>query len=220
MLDIKNSCQFVQFVEFVIKSRDLKMEESMRCDEPNIERLLAAFERRESDRVPNFEILIEDQHVERLLGRPAGHTLGAAKGASEDEYVTPPMDPHDYVELCQIIGQDAIGLEGLWAPLKRRGPDGRLRIIAEGDIRTWADLDQVVPHSWELDIEPKKRYIQQYIDATKGTNIGVTHHDRRGRHDALPVHRGLREVHGQDPRGPGFRGEGHLRCAWTTTWTS
>ena len=146
----------------------------MHCDEPNIERLLAAFELREPDRVPNFEILIEDEHVERLLGRPAGHTLGAAKGASEDEYVTPPMDPHDYVELCQMIGQDAIGLEALWAPLKRRGPDGKLHIIAEGDIHTWQDLDAVVPHSWALDIEPKKRYIEQYIKAAEETKLGTT----------------------------------------------
>ena len=51
------------------------------CDKPDINRLLAAFELKEPDRVPHFEILIEDRHVERLLGRPAGHTLGAAKGA-------------------------------------------------------------------------------------------------------------------------------------------
>lgn len=146
----------------------------MHCDEPDIERLLAAFELKEPDRVPNFEILIEDEHVERLLGRPAGHTLGAAKGASEDEYVTPPMDPRDYVELAKMIGQDAIGLEGLWAPLKRKGEDGKLHIIAEGDVHSWADLDEVVPHSWQLDIEPKKRHIEQYIKATEGTNIGTT----------------------------------------------
>ena len=146
----------------------------MYCDEPDIDRLLAAFDLKEADRVPNFEILIEDHHVERLLGRPAGHTLGAAKGASEDEYVTPPMEPADYVELCRMIGQDAIGLEGLWAPLKRKGPDGKLHIIADGSIHSWKDLDEVVPHSWELDIEPKKRYIEQYIQATQGTRIGTT----------------------------------------------
>lgn len=144
------------------------------CDTPDISRLLAAFALKEPDRVPNFEILIEDKHVERLLGRPAGHTLGAAKGASEDEYVTPPMDPRDYVELCYLIGQDAIGLEALWAPLKRKTPDGKLEIIADGSIHTWQDLDQVVSHSWELDIEPKKRYLQQYIQATQGTGIGTT----------------------------------------------
>jgi hypothetical protein len=43
---------------------------------PDKERLIAAMRGEPTDRVPNFEILIEDQHVERLLGRPAGNTLG------------------------------------------------------------------------------------------------------------------------------------------------
>ena len=64
-----------------------------------------------TDRVPNFEILIEDQHVERLLGRKAGNTLGIggdpAKGSEAAEGVRP-MYPSDYLELCRIIGQDAI----------------------------------------------------------------------------------------------------------------
>ena len=82
----------------------------MSCDQPSIERVFAAFEHRKTDRVPNFEILIEDRHTSRLLKRTVGHTLGSAKGASEDEYVTPPMDPADYVEICRLIGQDAIGI--------------------------------------------------------------------------------------------------------------
>jgi hypothetical protein len=43
--------------------------ERMSCDRPNIERILASFEHRRSDRVPNFEILIEDKHTSRMLGR-------------------------------------------------------------------------------------------------------------------------------------------------------
>jgi len=41
---------------------------------PDKERLLAAFKRETIDRVPNFEILIEDKHVEKFLGRYAGNT--------------------------------------------------------------------------------------------------------------------------------------------------
>jgi len=41
----------------------------------DIGRLLATFRGEKTDRVPNFEILIEDQHVEKLLGRYAGNTL-------------------------------------------------------------------------------------------------------------------------------------------------
>ena len=42
---------------------------------PDIQRVLAAFKRKKVDRVPNFEVLIEDQHVQKLLGRHAGNTL-------------------------------------------------------------------------------------------------------------------------------------------------
>ena len=34
--------------------------------------------------------------------------------------------PDDYLELCRIIGQDAIVLENLWTSIKRRQPDGSL----------------------------------------------------------------------------------------------
>ena len=44
---------------------------------------------RKVDRVPNFEALIEDQHVEKLLGRFAGNTLSLgsdpAKGVRKEK---------------------------------------------------------------------------------------------------------------------------------------
>ena len=78
--------------------------------QPNKERLIATMRGEPTDRVPNFEILIEDQHVEKLLRRPAGNTLGVggdpAKGSEAAEGVRP-MYPEDYLKLCRIIGQDA-----------------------------------------------------------------------------------------------------------------
>jgi len=57
--------------------------------QPDIQRLFAAFKRKKVDRVPNFEVLIEDSHVEKLLGRFGGNTLSfggdPAKGVSEGE---------------------------------------------------------------------------------------------------------------------------------------
>ncbi len=135
---------------------------------------MAAFEHRQTDRVPNFEILIEDKHTSKILGRTVGDTLSSSKGASEETYVMPPMDIEDYIELCTLIGQDAVGMEALWAPLKRRDEEGNLHIITNGSINTWEQLDQVIPHSQELDIEPKRRYLREYIQACKGTGIGTT----------------------------------------------
>jgi len=146
----------------------------MNCDKPDIERILTSFRNEAVDRVPNFEILIEDQHTSRILGHTAGDTMSSSKGASEETYVTPPMEIEDYIELCTLIGQDAVGMEALWAPLKREDEEGNLHIITDGSIHNWEQLDRVIPHSRELDIEPKRRYLREYIQACRGTGIGST----------------------------------------------
>lgn len=91
--------------------------------EPDKERILSAFQRKHSDRVPNFENLIEDKHVEKLLGRYAGNTLAIggdpAKGAGAK--TGRPMHPDDYIDLCEAIGQDAMRFEaGFWTPFKKK----------------------------------------------------------------------------------------------------
>lgn len=48
--------------------------------EPDIERLIRAMRRQEVDRVPNVEIVIEDQIVEKMLGRYGGNTLAYGGG--------------------------------------------------------------------------------------------------------------------------------------------
>lgn len=143
--------------------------------EPNIQRLIAALRGESLDRVPHFEILIEDQHVERLLGRKAGNTLGVggdpAKGAAAAEGVRP-MYPKDYIELCRIIGQDAIALEALWTPLKHVRADGSLGPITDRSIKTRADLARIV---WpgEVEMEERLQYVREYVAAAQGTGIGV-----------------------------------------------
>ena len=86
--------------------------------EPDIHRLLDAFKHKKIDRVPNFEVLIEDKHVEKMLGRYAGNTLAIggdpAKGVEESEGARP-MPAKDYLELCGIIGQDAMIVEAIFS---------------------------------------------------------------------------------------------------------
>jgi len=53
----------------------------------------------------------------------AARAPNPAKGSEAAEGVRP-MYPKDYIELCHIIGQDAIVLEALWTPLKQLRPDG------------------------------------------------------------------------------------------------
>lgn len=138
-------------------------------------RLISCIRGEKTDRVPNFEILIEDEHVEKLLGRKAGNTLGVggdpAKG-SEAAEGTRPMYPKDYIELCQIIGQDTIAVEAFWTPIKVKKPDGTICLWNDRSFRTEEDLNNIV---WpnEKDIEERMRYVREYVSAARGTDIGV-----------------------------------------------
>lgn len=146
--------------------------------EPDIQRLFGAFNRKKIDRVPNFEVLIEDQHVEKLLGRYAGNTLSyggdPAKGVSEGEGARP-MKPADYIELCQLIGQDAIIVESIWTPFKKRNPDGSAGgMIADRSIKTRSDWRSKVVVPGEAEIEEKMVFVREYRQAIdgSGTKIG------------------------------------------------
>jgi corrinoid protein of di/trimethylamine methyltransferase len=146
--------------------------------EPDIQRLFSAFKRKKVDRVPNFEVLIEDQHVEKLLGRYAGNTLSyggdPAKGVSEGEGARP-MKPADYIELCKLIGQDAIIVESIWTPFKKRNPDGSVGgMIADRSIKNRSDWKSRVVVPGEAEIEEKMAFVREYRQAIdkSGTRIG------------------------------------------------
>lgn len=142
---------------------------------PDIKRLIAAFKRQPVDRVPNFEVLIEDKHVEGILGRYAGNTLAfggdPAKGIVDPDIVRP-MFPKDFIEICNIIGQDAILFEHIWTPFKRLMSDGKKVIVSDRNVKTREDFRSLIPPS-EEDIEKKLFYLDEYKEAVKGTNIGV-----------------------------------------------
>ncbi len=143
--------------------------------ESNKERLIAGIRGEKTDRVPNWEILIEDQHVEKLLGRKAGNTLGVggdpAKGSEAAEGIRP-MYAKDYIELCRIIGQDAIAIENFWTPIKTTTPDGKVKLFNDRSFKSKDDLERIV---WpgEEDMEERLQYIREYVEAVKGTDIGV-----------------------------------------------
>ena len=144
---------------------------------PDKERLLATFRGEIPDRVPHFEILIEDQHVARLLGRSAGNTLGVggdrAKGSKASEG-TRPMRPQDYIELCTILGQDMMVLGDFWTPIKTRLPDGTLTLLNDRSFKGRDDLARAI---WpdERDVENCIKYVREYAAAAKGTKIGVSY---------------------------------------------
>jgi uroporphyrinogen-III decarboxylase len=143
---------------------------------PDKQRLIATYRGEPTDRVPNFEVLIEEEHVTRVLGRPAGNTLGVggevAKGASAGEAVQRPMHPKDYLELCGVIGQDCMCVECMWTPIRQRAPDGVVASFFDRSFKSREDLKRVV---WpgEQDMEKTLRYVREYVQAARGTGVGV-----------------------------------------------
>lgn len=143
---------------------------------PDKQRLISTYRGETTDRVPNFEVLIESDHVARILGRPAGDTLGVggevAKGAVASGAVQRPMYPRDYIELCEIIGQDCICLECMWTPIRQRTEDGEITSMYDRSLKSRKDLERVVWPGVE-DMEKTLGYICEYVQAVRGSSIGV-----------------------------------------------
>lgn len=140
---------------------------------PNIERWKTAIKGGIPDRVPNFEICIEERNVEYILGRKAGSTMAASRGADDNTLHLPPMKPQDYIEICNFTGQDAIGLEACWVPFKYKDHKGDLHLIDDGRIKSFEELEKVEKPCWELDYKPKREYLEQYKKAINGTGLGL-----------------------------------------------
>jgi 5-methyltetrahydrofolate--homocysteine methyltransferase len=142
--------------------------------EPDVERFKAALKGQKVDRVPNFENLVDDEHVTKLLGRYAGNTLAIggdpAKGASEA--TGRPMHAKDFVEFVNLVGQDVIMLEAIWTPFKKRLPDGTLEPAMDRSVKTRQDWEALVMPD-DSDIQDRIQYVREYKEATKGTRIGV-----------------------------------------------
>ena len=146
--------------------------------EPDVERLIAAFRRQPVDRVPNFEVLLEDQHVEKFLGKPAGNTLAyggdPAKGVVDPDVVRP-MYPDDFIDLCNIIGQDAMVFDaGLWAPFKRKDENGKMVQVADRSVKNRKDFEELTLDS-DRQISDAVKYVKEYKDTLKRrkSKIGV-----------------------------------------------
>jgi uroporphyrinogen-III decarboxylase len=142
--------------------------------EPDVARLIAQIRGQPVDRVPHLEALVDDQHVEMVLGRYAGNTLAyggdPAKGA--EGATGRPMHGADYVAFNQAIGQDVLIIENFWTPFKRRDEQGKLVPVADRSIKTRADWEQVILPG-EADVEERLQYIREYKDAVQGTKQGV-----------------------------------------------
>ncbi len=135
--------------------------------EPDKERFCAAMKRKPVDRVPNFEVVIEDKHVEKILGKWAGGTigLGGDPGKGADSEIERPMYPDDYIDLCNVIGQDTMFMEvGFWTPFKKEDEKGKLVQVSDRSVKTRKDFESLV-----LDSKSKIDYAVKYIKECKET---------------------------------------------------
>ena len=140
---------------------------------PDKERTIAAMRGEKTDRVPHFEIAIEEVVVEKLLGRDAGSTLAASRGSSDRTFVTPPMDPDDYLDIIEWNGMDVIGFEALWVPFKYKDEKGELHIVSDGRIKAFDDLENIIMPDLEKDFEPRRKYFKIYNDAIERRGSGA-----------------------------------------------
>jgi len=143
---------------------------------PDKERFLSAMRRQPVDRVPNFEVLIEDKHVEKILGKYAGNTLAIggdpAKGAGQEGR---PMYPEDFLDFCEIIGQDMMCFEaGFWTPFKKYDEFGNLVQVIDKSIKTRKDYEKLILDG-DTQIENAVKYVKEYKEAIKKRNskIGI-----------------------------------------------
>ena len=115
---------------------------------PNIDRLLAALNHRKLDRVPNWEVLIDNRSMRHILNMPA-----------EGERVTTwNVAPADAVRAVRAVGQDAILCSMTWGGVEK-----------EGSILTNQDADRMVAP----DPRDARKKLQSYLDTVHGTRIGV-----------------------------------------------
>ena len=140
---------------------------------PDKNRLIAAMTGEIPDRVPLFEILIEPRNVKAILGKDAGSTLAASRGSTESVGVAPPLDPYDFMSICNEVSLDSMTIEALWAPLKYRDEHGDLHVINDKRIVTWEELEKAIKPDYETDIAPRREIIRNYVKAAQGTGIGV-----------------------------------------------
>ncbi|MCL5070144.1 MAG: hypothetical protein M1308_04505 [Actinobacteria bacterium] len=149
------------------------------ADEPDKERFLATLKRKKVDRVPNNETLIDSMHVEKILGKYSGSTIayGGDPGKGPAHSAVRPMYPDDYIDLCNIIGQDVMTLDGgFWTPFKKEDRNGKLVQVIDKSVKTRKDFESLILDS-KPQIDYDIKYIREYKETLRRRNsrIGITY---------------------------------------------
>jgi uroporphyrinogen decarboxylase len=127
---------------------------------PDKRRIAAAFRHERPDRVPNFEVLVDNPTLRTIMGREVagGHTLAN-------------IDPADYIEFVRRIGQDVVGMCFYASPFRYADAGGNVRGL-DFRIRDEGDIRRLLPDSLEP-IEERFSLLEKYERAVAGTDVGL-----------------------------------------------
>ena len=116
-------------------------------------RILGALTCKKTDRVPNFEVLVDDPTLRYVMGREirGSHTLDN-------------IDIGDYMEFARRVGQDAVGLCFYDNPFRVMGEDGT-PMPRDFRITCRKDLERLMPATLDH-LEGRFRQLAQYREAT------------------------------------------------------
>jgi uroporphyrinogen decarboxylase len=131
----------------------------MDAAKPDKRRISAVFNHKLPDRVPNFEVLVDNPTLSYIMGRPIpDHTLDN-------------IPPEDYMEFARRIGQDVIGMCFYASPYRYEAADGSLKPL-DFRITNREELKRLVKPdiSW---LEERFALLDRYEQAVKGTDTGL-----------------------------------------------
>ncbi|MCC7519946.1 MAG: hypothetical protein IT578_12275 [Verrucomicrobiae bacterium] len=125
----------------------------------NKQRFRNALAHRFTGEVPFFELYVDKDLVDRVLGRPLGtHMLQ--------------LPSRDYVEFLQRTGMDVAYLYEGWFFGRHNQTDEHGRVhYMDGTIKSRADFDQIQPPS----LDPVRRRIESYLEAAADTKLGCVY---------------------------------------------
>jgi uroporphyrinogen decarboxylase len=127
---------------------------------PNKARMTAVLRHELPDRVPNFEVLVDNPTLRYVMGREVagGHTYAN-------------IDPRDYIEFVTRIGQDVVGMSFQFSPFREVDAQGQL-VDLSFQFRSRNDLDRVKIVGVEA-LADQFALLDRYVSALEGTNIGL-----------------------------------------------
>ncbi len=127
---------------------------------PDKARIAAVFRHALPDRVPNFEVLVENPTLREIMGREVagGNTLAN-------------IAPRDYLEFVEKIGQDAVGMCFYSTPFRQADAQGRLQGLTFR-IEAKRDLERIRLVGVEQ-LAAQFALLDQYVKALAGTRVGL-----------------------------------------------